>query len=266
MNQDVLFDKRDGIATITLNRAAARNAMTLEMAAALTSAVQQLRDDRDVRVVVLNAAGTDFTVGADLKSMATSLNPLPEERGREVSQLARETSVPLFTGLHHLTQPIVASVRGHAIGVGAQLLLSADLVVASESMKLLIPQARLAHSVDHGESYFLPRKLSLARTMQLLLLAETLTAAQAERFGLVNWVVPDVDLEAKTAEVVQRLAGVAPVAVAQIRSLLRQSLGNTLEQQFEAEMNALATCAATEDFPEAINAFVQKRAPVFRGR
>lgn len=266
MNEDVLFEKREGIATLTLNRAAARNAMTRGMAEALTSAVQQLRSDREVRVVVLNAAGTDFTVGADLKDMSTSLNPLPSARGREIAQLARATSVPLFTGLHELTQPIVASVRGHAIGVGAQLLLSADLVVASESLKLLIPQARLAHSVDHGESYFLPRKVGMARTMQLLLLAETLTAVQAERFGLVNWVVPDADLEARTVEIVQRLAGVAPVAVAQIKSLVRHSLDHTLAEQFEAEMNSLAVCAATEDFPEAMNAFIEKRRPVFRGR
>ena len=196
--------------------------------------------------------------------MSTSLSPVARSARPRSVAAGPQTSVPLFSGLHALSQPIIASVRGHAIGVGAQMLLSADLVIASETLKLLIPQARLAHSVDHGESYFLPRKLGLARTMQLLLLAETLAAADAERMGLVNWVVPDADLESRTAEIVRRLAGVAPVAVAEIKSLVRQSLGNTLEQQFEAEMNSLATCAATEDFPEAINAFVEKRRPVFQ--
>lgn len=266
MTDDLLFEKQNGVAWITLNRPAARNAFTLAMCDRLTNIVRELQDDHDTRVVVLRGNGTDFTVGADLKEMSSSLSPLSTERGRDIPAIARKTAVPIVTGLYALRQPIIASVRGHAIGIGAQLALSADLCVAAATAKFLMPQVRLAHPVDHGESFFLPRKIGPARAMQLLLLAETLTAEQARDFGLVNWLVADAELEAKTVEIVQRLQAVAPVAAAEIKSLLRHSLANSLPQQFTAEMRSLGVCAATEDFPEALRAFVEKRTPVFRGR
>jgi 2-(1,2-epoxy-1,2-dihydrophenyl)acetyl-CoA isomerase len=266
MSQEVVFEKVDGIAWITLNRPAARNALTMAMCVELAQIIAALRTDADSRVVVLRASGSDFTVGADLKDMATSLSASPTQRAKDISATARDISWPIFLGLDRLRQPIIASVRGHVIGAGAQLLLSADLVVASETAKLLIPQVRLAHPVDHGESYSLPRKIGMARTMQLLLMAEPLPAGEAERFGLVNWVVADAALEQKTAEVVQRIASAAPVAIAETKALVRGSQRRTIEEQFAAEADALAVCAATEDFPEAIQAFVQKRTPQFHGR
>lgn len=266
MAEGIQFEKQNGVAWITLNRPEARNAITLPMCEELTRIVHGLGSDRDSHVVVLRAQGADFTVGADLKAMSAALSPDPGERARDIPEVARRNSVPLVTGLQALRQPIIASVRGHAVGIGAQLLLSADLCIASETTRLLMPQVRLAHPVDHGESYFLPRKVGPARAMQLLLLAETLTAADARDFGIINWVVPDAELETRTADLVQKLRDVAPVAAAEIKSLLQQSGGNDLAAQFEAEMRSLATCAATEDFPEALNAFVQKRKPEFKGR
>jgi 2-(1,2-epoxy-1,2-dihydrophenyl)acetyl-CoA isomerase len=263
---DVLFEKGNGVATITLNRPTARNAFTVEMCSRLEQIVGDLRTDTETHVVVIQAAGSDFTVGADLKAMSSSLSPDPQLRSQDIADMARRTSVPIFTGLYALRQPIVVSVRGHAIGVGAQLALSADLCIAADNAKFLMPQARLAHPVDHGESFFLPRKIGPARSMQLLLLAETLSAQVACDYGIVNWVVPDKELAAKTAEVVGKLRAVAPVAAAEIKALLRESLSNDLSRQFEAEMRALARCAATADFPEAIQAFVEKRPPVFHGR
>ena len=266
MSQEVLLEKIDGVAWITLNRPTARNALTLAMCTDLARIIEQLQDDAATRVIVLRANGTDFTVGADLKDMSQTLSPSAATRAQEIPAIAREISWPIFLGLHRLKQPVVASVRGHVIGAGAQLLLSADLCVASETTRVLIPQVRLAHPVDHGESYSLPRKVGAVRAMQLLLLAEPVAAQDAEKYGLVNWVVPDAALESKTLEVVQRIASAAPVAIAQTKALVRQSPYNTISEQFAAEARALGVCAGTEDFPEAINAFVQKRSPVFKGR
>lgn len=266
MSNEVLCDKQNGVAWITLNRPAARNALTMAMCSELAALVAALHDDHDTRVVVLRGNGSDFTVGADLKDMSQSLSPQPTQRAKDISATAREVAWPLFLGLHTLRQPIIASVRGHAVGAGAQLLASADLCVASETARVLVPQLRLAHPPDHGESWSLPRKIGLSRTMQMLLMAEPLTAADAEKFGLVNWVVADAELERRTSEVVQRVASAAPVALAQTKALLRQSAQHSMKEQLVAEVQALALCVATEDFPEAINAFVEKRVPVFRGR
>jgi 2-(1,2-epoxy-1,2-dihydrophenyl)acetyl-CoA isomerase len=266
VTDEVLFERRDGVAWITLNRPAVKNALTTAMCEDLAAIIAGLRRDDATRVVVLRGNGPDFTAGADLKGMATALSPLPGQRGTEVAQLARRTAWPIFLGLHELHQPIVASVRGHVIGAGAQFILSADLTVASETTRFLLPQVRLGHSVDHGESYYLPRKLGIGRVMQMLLLAETLSGADLERIGLANWVVPDEELEKRTEDVVARLAGSPWVAVREMKSLLRGSLDRSIEEQFAAEVRSLETCAASEDFLEAINAFVEKRKPVFRGR
>ena len=265
MSHEVLFERRDGVAWIAINRPALRNALTRGMCADLAAIISELRGDGTTRVVVLRGNGSDFTVGADLKDMSDLPSRSPTQRGEDVAAMAREIAWPIVRGLHELRQPIVASIRGHVIGVGVQFLLSADLSIASETARMLLPMARLGHSVDHGESYYLPRRIAMGRVMQMLLLGETWSAAEAERHGLVNWVVPDERLEERTDEVVQRIAAGAPVAAQEMKSLVRQSLDRTLDEQLAAEAKSLGTCAATADFGEAINAFLEKRNPKFSG-
>lgn len=266
MADEILFDRRDGIAWVTLNRPAVKNAITRAMCADLAGIVELLRDDSDTRVIVFRGNGADFTAGADLKDISKDLPADPRERGAEVAAMARNIAWPIFLSMHELRQPIVASVRGHVIGAGVQMVLSADLTVASETSRLLLPQVKLGHPVDHGESYYLPRKVGLSRAMQLALLGETAGAADAEKYGLVNWVVADAELEKKTGEVVARLAAGAPVALHETKALLRDSSRRSVAEQFAAEAQALERCAATEDFPEAMNAFIEKRKPAFKGR
>jgi 2-(1,2-epoxy-1,2-dihydrophenyl)acetyl-CoA isomerase len=266
MADEILFDRQDGVAWITFNRASVKNALTKAMCAELVSIVNRLRDDRETRVIVFRGNGADFTAGADLKDVSKGLSTLPAERGAEVAAMARSIAWPIFLGIHELRQPIVASVRGHVIGVGVQVVLSADLTVASETARFLLPQVKLGHPVDHGESYYLPRKIGLARTMQLTLLAETWSAAEADKHNLVNWVVSDSELEKKTEQVVLRLARGAAVALYETKALVRDSARRTVAEQFAEEAYALERCAATEDFPEAIAAFIEKRAPLYKGR
>jgi 2-(1,2-epoxy-1,2-dihydrophenyl)acetyl-CoA isomerase len=266
MADEILFDRQDGVASITLNRPGVKNALTKAMCAELISIVARLREDTETRVIVLRGNGADFTAGADLKDVNHGLSAVPAERGAEVAGMARAIGWPIFLTMHELKQPIVASVRGHTIGAGVQMVLSADLTIASETARFLLPQVKLGHPVDHGESYYLPRKIGLARALQLTLLAESVSAADAERYGLVNWVVADCDLERKTDEIVARLAGGAAVALRETKGLLRDSLSRSIGEQFTAEIEALERCASTEDFPEAIGAFLEKRKPAFKGR
>jgi 2-(1,2-epoxy-1,2-dihydrophenyl)acetyl-CoA isomerase len=265
MDNEVLFERRDHVAWVTLNRPSAKNAMTRAMCADLAAVIAELRQDRITRVVVLRGQGVDFTVGADLKDMSGLASLPPAKRAEDIAAMAREIAWPIFRELHELRQPVVASVRGHVIGVGVQFVLAADLSIASETARLLLPMARLGHSVDHGESYYLPRKIGLPRAMQMLLLAETWSAADAEKYGLLNWVVPDDELEEQTEEIVRRVAAGAPVAIQEMKSLVRQSLERTLSEQLAAEVESLGICAATADFGEAITAFLEKRHPTFRG-
>jgi 2-(1,2-epoxy-1,2-dihydrophenyl)acetyl-CoA isomerase len=265
MSNEILFDRHDGAAWITINRPSVKNAMTKAMAGEMASIVRELKGDTATRVVVFRGNGPDFTAGADLKDEGDGLSDNPAERARQVGAMARALAWPLFLGLHELRQPVVSSIRGHVIGVGAQLVLSSDLTVASETARLLLPQTKLAHAPDHGESYYLPRKIGTNRAMQHLLLSEPITAALAERYDLVNWVVPDAELEKKTDEIVEKMARAASVAVYETKALLRESGRRSVSEQYAAEADALERCAATEDFPEAMRAFIEKRPSRFKG-
>ncbi|MET0985562.1 MAG: enoyl-CoA hydratase-related protein [Steroidobacteraceae bacterium] len=267
MSSEVLLEKRAGIARLTLNRPNVKNALTSSMCADIVAFISELRADTSVRVFVIGGNGADFCAGADLKEMGAALSPSSEQRRKDISQKARDVAWPIFlSGMHELPMPIVSSVRGHTIGAGTQFVLSSDLAVASQTTKFLLPQVRLGHNVDHGESYFLPRKIGLARTMQMILLGETVNGTDAERYGLVNWVVPDGELEAKTEQVVQNIVAGSPVAIREMKSLVRHSQERTIKEQFAAEADSLGTCAATEDFIEAIKAFAEKRPATFKGR
>jgi 2-(1,2-epoxy-1,2-dihydrophenyl)acetyl-CoA isomerase len=266
MNDELQIDRSGGIATVTMNRPAVKNAMTTGMCTALTDFLRSLPADTGTRVVVLRGSGSDFCSGGDLSEIGAALPTTAQERGAAMAAEVRRLSIPLALALHAVPQPVVASVRGYAVGVAAQLVVAADLVIASDTARLVMPQARLAHSVDHGESWTLPRKVGLGRAAQILLLGDAVSAADAERFGLFNWLVSDSALEQRTAEIAGRLATGAAVAIREIKQLLRHSADRSYYDQLEAEVEALRRCTATDDFVEAMQAFAAKRKPVFTGR
>jgi 2-(1,2-epoxy-1,2-dihydrophenyl)acetyl-CoA isomerase len=265
MSAQILFERRDGVARISFNRPEVKNAICRAMVLEMTEILQGLAQDDQTRVVVFDGKGRDFSSGGDLNDMADIVRQTADERVNDTAGRVRE-SAALFIALDRLPQPVVASVRGHAVGAGMEIVIQADLVVASETAKFSVPQVRLAHSVDHGESYFLPRKIGLSRAAQLALLGDRITAAEADKFGLVNWVVPDDQLEAKTSDVVRSMAQGANVALRRTKKLFRGSLDRSMDEQFAAERDSVLGCIGTRDFGEAIAAFFEKRAPQFQGR
>jgi 2-(1,2-epoxy-1,2-dihydrophenyl)acetyl-CoA isomerase len=266
MNDELQIDRGGGVTTVTMNRPAVKNAMTSGMCVAMTELFRSMPGDSDTRVVVLQGSGSDFCSGGDLAEIGKALPDGAAARGDAMAAEVRRLSIPLALALHEVPQPIVASVRGYAVGVAAQLVVAADLVVASETARLVIPQARLAHSVDHGESWTLPRKVGMARATQIMLLGDAVSAADAERYGLINWLVPDAMLEQRTAEIASRLATGATIAIREIKQLLRHSSARSYAGQLDAEVEALRRCTATDDFVEAMQAFAARRKPVFSGR
>jgi 2-(1,2-epoxy-1,2-dihydrophenyl)acetyl-CoA isomerase len=266
MESPISIDQRDGILDIVLNRPERKNAITNDMMVTLSTAFERVKDQEDVRVILLRAAGKDFSSGGDIKDIAPVLEQAPAKRSSEFRSIAREAPVRLFTAMYRTPQPVLVSVRGHVIGAAVQMVAIADLVIASESARFCIPQINLAHTVDHGESWHLPRKIGLARALQMCLLAEQVGAAEAARIGLINWVVPDSELDARSDEIVRRIALSPPVAARGMKALLRTSETNNVEQQHEAEIEMIGRAVATEDFVEAIRGFIEKRTPVFTGR
>jgi 2-(1,2-epoxy-1,2-dihydrophenyl)acetyl-CoA isomerase len=262
---DIGLRREDQVAWITIDRPRAKNALTGAMLSGLTDIVEQLSTDEQVRIVVLRGAGSDFCAGADMGDLASVLASAPHERKTAFEHGMRDGVQPLLRALLALKQPVLASARGHAIGIGVMFLLAADLVIASETTKITVPQVRLGHTIDHGESWLLPRRIGPSKASQLCLLGERMNADDAERFGLANWVTADSELEARTDEVVADLLEVAPIPLARTKALLAASPTASLEVQLQAEVASASACAATADFVEAITAQVERRPPRFVG-
>ncbi len=255
-----------GLATIRFNRPDLMNAFTTQMIVDLTDMVRDLAEHPDCRVVAIRHAGKNLCSGADIAELADNAGQTASERERAFYHGLATRVQPLLRAFRALPQPIIIGARGHAIGLGVQFLLIADLVVASETLKISLPQVKLGHVFDHGESFFLPRQIGSRKAMELALLGDRMNAVDAERFGLVNFLVPDVELDARTDEVADKMLRMPPVALALSKAMMRNSETADLEGQLQTERLHASKCAGTEDFVEAIAALQEKREPRFMGR
>ncbi len=249
----------NGIVTVTLDRAAKKNAMSGTMFDELLAVFREIADNDDDRVVVITGANGEFCSGADLT---------PGEGAQTRHQLATMRHVgDVALALHRLPQPTIAKVRGVAVGAGCNLALGCDLVVAGDTARFSQIFARRGLSLDFGGSWLLPRRVGLHKAKELAFFADIIDAAEAERIGLVNRVVPDDDLDAFVADWADRLAGGPPIALAQTKHLLDNAMAVTMEQALDDEgMAQTVNIAGTKDTGEAFLAFIEKRAPRFQGR
>jgi enoyl-CoA hydratase/carnithine racemase len=248
-----------GIVTITLNRPEKKNAINTVMWDELLVTFREIEGADADRVVVITGAGGAFCSGADL----SGADPEAEPR-HQWHQMRHVGSVAL--ALQRLPQPVIAKVGGVAAGAGCNLALGCDLIVASDEARFSEIFARRGLSIDFGGSWVLPRLIGLHRAKELALFADIISAKEAEAMGLVNRVVPAGDLDAFVASWASRLAAGPPIALAQTKRLLNNSFEVSLEQALEDEGWAQSVNFGTADTAEAMQAFLQKREPKFRGR
>ena len=257
--ETLLVDRDDGVVTITLNRRERKNAVNGQMWDELLATFREISECATDRVVVLTGAGGDFCSGADLATGG--------QRGQPPHALSMMRHVgDVCLALYRLPQPTIAKVRGVAVGAGMNMALLCDLLVADESARFSEIFARRGLSIDFGGSWVLPRRLGMHRAKELALLADIIGARHAETLGLVNRVVAAEELDDFVADWARRLAAGPPIALAQTKRLLNNSVGITLEQALDDESTAQSVNLATADTREAMQAFVDKRAPTFVGR
>ncbi len=235
------------------------NALTETMLDQLAGILGDLSTDDTTDVVVLCGAGKDFCTGSDVGDIAALLDLDGAGRKATFENGMTKRIHPIMRSVMDLKQVVVVSARGHAIGLGAALILAADLAVLSETSRLSLPQVALGHTVDHGESYLLPRKVGPARAMQMVLLGERLSAADAAQIGLANFVVDDNRLEERTAELVGKLLAGSPTSLRGTKQILAGSLDRDRETQLAAEVAAVSACAFSEDFVTAIQTKIGPR-------
>ena len=264
MNDSVLLETADGIATVTLNRPQSLNALNDDMVAGLAEVMQQLESDAAVRCVVLKGAGDHFMAGGDIKQFHGQIGQPAEERRREFEALIHLLH-PSVEAMRRMPKPILASVQGAAAGFGLSLMLDCDLAIAADNSYFTLAYCRLGTSPDGGSSFHLPRIVGLRKAMEIALLGDRFDAATAARLGIVNWVVPAADLAAETDKIARRLADGPTRALGNTKRLLNGAFETALGAQLEAEAVNFADCAATDDFAEGVTAFVEKRAAKFTG-
>jgi 2-(1,2-epoxy-1,2-dihydrophenyl)acetyl-CoA isomerase len=258
---NLTLDRADHVATITLNRPDAFNALNLALGRELFQAVLEVDEDPEVRCVVVTGAGKAFCAGGDVKDFVDNLP--------RIGILIKELTTYLHGAVSRLCRadkPVIMAVNGVAAGGGLSFALSGDLVLAAESARFTMAYSRIAATPDGSSSYFLPRLVGLRRALELYLTNRVLTAREALDWGLVTRVVPDAELGAAVGALARELAQGPSRAFGRAKRLFHQSTWESLETQMELEAQAIAASGHTEDFRAGVAAFAAKTAPAFRGR
>jgi len=257
----LLFDVREGIARITLNRPEALNAINRELSWDLMHAVLECDQDPTVRAVVLSGNGRLFCAGGDLKAFNTQNERLPH--------YIKEVTTYLHGAISRLVRmnpPVIAAVHGSAVGAGMSLALACDLVIAEETACFSVAYTRVGLTPDGSMSYFLPRFIGLKRALELTLTNRVLSAREALDWGLITRVVSEGKHLSEAIACAVQLAEGAPKSLWTAKRLMHEGWNETLETQMENESQAIANMARTSDTCEAIKAFIGKRTPKFDGK
>jgi 2-(1,2-epoxy-1,2-dihydrophenyl)acetyl-CoA isomerase len=268
---DLLASVEDGVATLVINRPERRNALTGAMLKAMGAVLADCETDPDVACIVLTGAGGAFCAGGDVKGMADGTgggSTAGAGAGIDARIHAQRISHRATSGkLYTMPKPTVAALPGAAAGAGFALALACDLRIAAENAVMTTAFAKVGFSGDYGGTYFLTNIVGPAKARELYYLSERIDMAEALKLGLVNWVVPAADLEAKTRELALRLARGPRVAYRYMKeNINRAAAGASVEECLDLESTHHNHTGQTEDHKEAAKAFVEKREPVFKGR
>jgi 2-(1,2-epoxy-1,2-dihydrophenyl)acetyl-CoA isomerase len=251
----VLTSLEAGVQSITLNRPETLNAFTPEMHKELRAALEQARDDSAIRAVLLTGAGRGFCSGQDLSQRKVEPGAAPIDLSVSLGSHYN----PLVRRLRELPKPIVCAVNGVAAGAGANIALACDLVLAARSAKFVQSFARLGLVPDSGGSYFLPRLVGMARAMGLAMLAEPLSAEDAERWGLIWKVFDDAELMSAASALARKLAAGPTKGYGLVKRALYASAHNSLDAQLDLERDLQREAGFSEDYRKGVAEFLQKR-------
>ncbi|MET9519545.1 enoyl-CoA hydratase-related protein [Streptomyces sp. NPDC002994] len=266
MADTVLYEVTDGLATITINRPDAMNAMNTEAKVALRDAVQAAAADPAVRAVLLTATGRAFCVGQDLKEHISSLAADRESGTGQTMSTVREHYNPIVRALTEMPKPVVAGVNGVAAGAGAGFAFAADYRVVADTAAFNTSFAGVALTADSGVSWTLPRLIGQSRAADLLLFPRSISAQEAFDLGIANKLVPAADLAAEAAKVARTLAAGPTLAYAALKESLAYGAGHTLGETLEKEDELQAKAGASQDHTIAVQAFIAKEKPQYVGR
>jgi len=259
----VLFDCADGVATITLNRPSAYNALDLSTADALLEALIRCDEDTAIRAVMITGAGVAFCAGGDIRGMAERV-----KTGGNAARYLKTLTVRLhgvISTMVRTPKPVLTAVNGAAAGAGLSLAIAGDLVIAADNARFTVAYTGIGLAPDGSSTFFLPRLIGAKRALELMYRNRGVPAEEAKSLGLVNEVYPSATFREAARSYAAALARGPTVAFGSAKKLVTLSSESSIETQMEHERRAIAACGRTEDFKEGIDAFLAKRPPRFRG-
>lgn len=255
---NILFEIKNSIAFITLNRPEKFNAFNHEMALALQEKLDECEKNISIRCVYITGSGKAFSAGQDLSEV---VNP----NGAGMGKILSEQYNPVIKKIRNLNKPVVAAVNGVAAGAGANIALCCDVVIASESASFIQAFSKIGLIPDSGGTYFLPRLIGLQKSSALMMLGDKISAKEAERIGMIYKYFADEIFFPETEKIAITLSQLPTKGLAYTKQALNKSLEQTFEQQLETEDSFQQKAAATNDFKEGVSAFIEKRKPNFKG-
>ncbi len=256
--ENILYEVRERVAEIRLNRPQRLNAVTQELYDELNVALSAAEADRGVHVVLLTGEGRAFCVGADLKAHKAGRTPFERRQYLNGEQAVCKR-------LLQLKKPVVAAVNGFALGAGAEMAIAADFILMAESAQIGLPEISLGTFLGGGVTWLLPRLVGLAKARELVFLGERIGGAEAVRIGLANRVLADDGFLDGARAFAATLATKAPFSMQLAKEQLNMSAERTLDAALVAELEGMTFASTTRDWQEGVDAFAEKRAPVFRG-
>ena len=260
MNNSILIKIENQVAYITLNRPEVFNSFNREMAFSLQSILDDCEHNNGVRSIVITGNGKAFCAGQDLKEVTNpELNP-------GFKKILEEHYNPIITRIRAINKPVIAAVNGVAAGAGANIALSCDLVVASNKASFIQAFSKIGLIPDSGGTFFLPRLIGFQKATALMMLGDKVTAEEAEELGMIFKAISSESFNEEVEKLAVKLANMPSKALGLIKELLNKSITNTLEQQLELEGKLQIEAALSEDYTEGVNAFMEKRKPIFKGK
>lgn len=257
--KNLLFSNNAGIAEIRLNRPKRLNAVTEELYAEFKQLLADIENDKSIRVVLVTGEGRAFCVGADMKAHENS-NRTASERRQYL-----EGEQQLCLAIQKMSKPVVAAVNGYALGAGAEIAVSADFIVIKESAQIGFPEISIGTFLGGGVTHTLPRLVGLAKARELLFFGEKIDGIEAERIGLANRCIADENFIDGVEKFCKQLAQGAPISMALAKEQLNAANDHSYETALRYELEGMTFCSTTADWQEGIDAFKEKRKPVFVG-
>lgn len=264
MSEQILFEIDKGVARVTLNRPEARNAINADMIARFVDFLGELENRSDIRVILISGSGKHFMAGGDVAGFGKALDAGAAERRAEFEKRVQDCS-PWFMALENCPQIVVVKARGWTAGAGIGLVAGADLTIAADNARFICAQINIGTSPDGSTSYHLPRAVGSKRAKEIALLGEDFDAVSAEKWGLINRIVAEEELDGAVEEIVSKLASGPSVALKNTKRLFNLSLQSDLAGQLQHEAESFANSAASGDFIEGIRAFLEKRPAKYTG-